>query len=139
MAGVPIGLFGASTGAAAALMTAAAAPELIGAVVSRGGRPDLAGGDWSGRARDAALDLREVRCEDHVRAAFPHVEVVFHRARRLAEVRTSDYFEDSFAVGGNLPGHRAEFANTSADTAVDGDSAALLKSDQTAVNRGGAN
>jgi putative phosphoribosyl transferase len=41
--GLRIGYFGASTGAAAALW-AAAAPELrIGAVVSRGGRPDLAG------------------------------------------------------------------------------------------------
>jgi dienelactone hydrolase len=38
-----IGLFGASTGAAAALMTAAERPEAVGAVVSRGGRPDLAG------------------------------------------------------------------------------------------------
>lgn len=38
----PIGLFGASTGAAAALITAAKMPS-IGAVVSRGGRPDLAG------------------------------------------------------------------------------------------------
>ncbi|MEU5995325.1 dienelactone hydrolase family protein [Spirillospora sp. NPDC047418] len=41
-AGLPIGLFGASTGAAAALAAAAARPR-IGAVVSRGGRPDLAG------------------------------------------------------------------------------------------------
>jgi putative phosphoribosyl transferase len=40
---LPIGLFGASTGAAAALGAAAARPELVGAVVSRGGRPDLAG------------------------------------------------------------------------------------------------
>lgn len=38
-----IGLFGASTGAAAALMTAARRPEVVKAVVSRGGRPDLAG------------------------------------------------------------------------------------------------
>jgi pimeloyl-ACP methyl ester carboxylesterase len=37
------GLFGASTGAAAALVTAAEAPEEVDAVVSRGGRPDLAG------------------------------------------------------------------------------------------------
>jgi dienelactone hydrolase len=43
VAGLPIGLFGASTGAAAALVTAAEAPDLIHAVVSRGGRPDLAG------------------------------------------------------------------------------------------------
>ncbi len=42
-AGLPLGLFGASTGAAAALW-AAAEPDLsVGAVVSRGGRPDLAG------------------------------------------------------------------------------------------------
>lgn len=39
----PVGLFGASTGAAAALRAAAADPESIGAVVSRGGRPDMAG------------------------------------------------------------------------------------------------
>jgi dienelactone hydrolase len=37
-----IGLFGASTGAAAALVAAAERPEAVGAVVSRGGRPDLA-------------------------------------------------------------------------------------------------
>jgi putative phosphoribosyl transferase len=41
--GLPIGLFGASTGAAAALVTAAERPEDVRAVVSRGGRPDLAG------------------------------------------------------------------------------------------------
>jgi putative phosphoribosyl transferase len=39
----PIGLFGASTGAGAALAAAAAAPREVRAVVSRGGRPDLAG------------------------------------------------------------------------------------------------
>lgn len=38
-----LGLFGASTGAAAALMAAAERPSLVQAVVSRGGRPDLAG------------------------------------------------------------------------------------------------
>lgn len=38
----PIGLFGASTGSAAALIAAAARPEQVRAVVSRGGRPDLA-------------------------------------------------------------------------------------------------
>jgi putative phosphoribosyl transferase len=38
-----IGYFGASTGAAAALAAAAADPSLVRAVVSRGGRPDLAG------------------------------------------------------------------------------------------------
>lgn len=39
-----LGYFGASTGAAAALVAAANAPQSIGAIVSRGGRPDLADG-----------------------------------------------------------------------------------------------
>ena len=41
--GLPIGYFGASTGAAAALVAAGRRPEGVAAVVSRGGRPDLAG------------------------------------------------------------------------------------------------
>lgn len=41
-AALPVGLFGASTGAAAALIAAAERPQDIFAVVSRGGRPDLA-------------------------------------------------------------------------------------------------
>jgi len=40
---LPLGLFGASTGAGAALVAAAKLPHRVGAVVSRGGRPDLAG------------------------------------------------------------------------------------------------
>jgi putative phosphoribosyl transferase len=43
IADLPLGLFGASTGAAAALVAAARLPRRIDAVVSRGGRPDLAG------------------------------------------------------------------------------------------------
>ncbi len=39
---LPVGLFGASTGAAAALTAACLRPKHVGAVVSRGGRPDLA-------------------------------------------------------------------------------------------------
>ena len=40
---LPVGCFGASTGAAAALIAAAEHPDIVRAVVSRGGRPDLAG------------------------------------------------------------------------------------------------
>lgn len=43
--GLPIGYFGASTGAAAALVAAADRGDRIAAIVSRGGRPDLAGND----------------------------------------------------------------------------------------------
>jgi len=44
-AGLPVGFFGASTGGAAALVAAARQPQGVSAVVSRGGRPDLAGAD----------------------------------------------------------------------------------------------
>jgi dienelactone hydrolase len=40
---LPLGLFGSSTGAAAALLAAAHEPGTVAAIVSRGGRPDLAG------------------------------------------------------------------------------------------------
>jgi putative phosphoribosyl transferase len=43
LAGLPVGYFGASTGAAAALVAAADLGRAVAAVVSRGGRPDLAG------------------------------------------------------------------------------------------------
>lgn len=49
-----VGYFGASTGAAAALVSAAQSPHRIRAVVSRGGRPDLAG-TWLPRVRAAVL------------------------------------------------------------------------------------
>lgn len=43
-AGLPVGLFGASTGGGAALVAAVRRPDRVSAVVSRGGRPDLADG-----------------------------------------------------------------------------------------------
>jgi putative phosphoribosyl transferase len=52
---LPVGLFGASTGAAAALEVAAAMPEAIRAVVSRGGRPDLASRAALARVQAATL------------------------------------------------------------------------------------
>jgi putative phosphoribosyl transferase len=51
---LPLGFFGASTGAAAALVAAARSPPKIRAVVSRGGRPDLAG-DYLARVRAPTL------------------------------------------------------------------------------------
>jgi dienelactone hydrolase len=57
-----IGLFGASTGAAAALQVAARVPDEIDAVVSRGGRPDLAL-EWLPRVTAATLLI--VGGEDH--------------------------------------------------------------------------
>ena len=52
--GVPLAVFGASTGAAAALIMAADRPDQTAAVISRGGRPDLAG-DALDRVRAPAL------------------------------------------------------------------------------------
>ncbi|MFC9324495.1 phosphoribosyltransferase family protein [Kitasatospora sp. NPDC057015] len=52
--GLPVGYFGASTGAAAALWAAAQDGARAGAVVSRGGRPDLAG-SWLGRVEAPTL------------------------------------------------------------------------------------
>jgi len=52
---LPVDCFGASTGAAAALIAAAERPERVQAVVSRGGRPDLAGGDALRRVRAPTL------------------------------------------------------------------------------------
>jgi putative phosphoribosyl transferase len=59
---LPVGLFGASTGAAAALAAAAARPDEVAAVVSRGGRPDLAA---DALAYVRAPTLLIVGSEDH--------------------------------------------------------------------------
>lgn len=54
---LPIGYFGASTGAAAALQAAAELPGTVAAVVSRGGRPDLAGKEALARVQAPTLLL----------------------------------------------------------------------------------
>jgi putative phosphoribosyl transferase len=56
--GVPLGLFGASTGAAAAIVAAASLPE-VEAIVSRGGRPDLAGDALEGVTAPTLLIVGE--------------------------------------------------------------------------------
>ena len=61
---LPIGYFGASTGAAAALQAAAALGEDIHAVVSRGGRPDLAGHHDLENVKSPTLLLVGSRDED---------------------------------------------------------------------------
>lgn len=61
---LPIGYFGASTGAAAALQTAAALGEDIHAVVSRGGRPDLAGSHDLAKVKAPTLLLVGSRDEE---------------------------------------------------------------------------
>jgi len=75
--GLPLGYFGASTGAAAALLAAAERPRLVRAIVSRGGRPDLAG---SALSRVHASTLLIVGGRDEVvielnRTAFERLQV----------------------------------------------------------------
>jgi pimeloyl-ACP methyl ester carboxylesterase len=92
-----IGYFGASTGAAAALVAAAKRPEVVEAVVSRGGRPDLAGSSLPavqaptllivGEFDDVVLDLNR-------RAA----ELMFCEQRIEIVPRASHLFEEQGAL-----------------------------------------
>lgn len=77
---LPVGLFGASTGAASALRVAAAMPQRIGAVVSRGGRPDLAGDTALVRVKAPTLlivggeDAGVIELNEQARDALLHCE-----------------------------------------------------------------
>jgi putative phosphoribosyl transferase len=98
---LPVGLFGASTGAAAALEVAAAMPEAIRAVVSRGGRPDLAshaalrtvkaptllivGGDDAGVIELNQQAYAELGCVKHL-AIVPGATHLFEEPGTLEEV-----------------------------------------------------
>jgi dienelactone hydrolase len=75
---LPLGYFGASTGAAAALIAASQRPEHVSAVVSRGGRPDLAG---------AALP--EVRAPTLLIVGGLDYEVIELNQEALARLRTT--------------------------------------------------
>jgi dienelactone hydrolase len=104
-----IGLFGASTGGGAALLAAAEKPELFGAIVSRGGRPDLAGSALArvtaptllivGGRDDAVVELN--RAAMRTIAAPVHLEIVpgathlFEEPGALEEVANlaGDWFE----------------------------------------------
>jgi pimeloyl-ACP methyl ester carboxylesterase len=93
-AGKPIGYFGASTGAAAALVAAANDPSRIGAVVSRGGRPDLAA---SALPRVRAPTLLVVGSNDPEVLALNRHAMARLRSRAMLEVvpRAGHLFEES--------------------------------------------
>ena len=107
-AGLPVGTFGASTGAAAALIAAAERPDRIRAVVSRGGRSDLAGEALrrvqapvlliAGGADDVvvALDRQSAAELRHAeRKVVPGASHLFEEAGALEEVTrlAVDWFE----------------------------------------------
>lgn len=122
-AGLPIGLFGASTGAASALRAAVGLGDRVAAVVSRGGRPDLAGNALPlvraptllivGGADHGVIELNSealarLRCEKHLEIV-PRATHLFEEPgalERVAEL-AAGWFERHFA------GHAA-----SADTAA---------------------
>jgi putative phosphoribosyl transferase len=92
LAALRTGLFGASTGGGAALLTAVCRPDLVSAVVSRGGRPDLAGDALPavqapvllvvGGADHVVLDLKRSAA---AQLRSPHVLLVVPGATHLFE------------------------------------------------------
>jgi putative phosphoribosyl transferase len=79
--GLPIGYFGASTGAAAALWAAADLGDRISAVVSRGGRPDLAGSRLAAVRAPTLLivggeDYPVIEMNEEARRYLPHAELI---------------------------------------------------------------
>lgn len=80
-ADIPVGLFGASTGAASALRVAAQMPQAIRVVVSRGGRPDLTGPRLLNKVHAPTLlivggrDMGVIELNESARDALVHCEV----------------------------------------------------------------
>lgn len=116
-----VGLFGASTGAAAALVAAARRPEAVWAVVSRGGRPDLAGANLAavraptllivGGLDDVVIELnaqarRALRCETRLEIV-PGATHLFEEPGALERVvdLAREWFEERLAPGRH-PGAR---------------------------------
>jgi putative phosphoribosyl transferase len=114
LASLPVGYFGASTGSAAALIAAARAGEGISAVVSRGGRPDLAGNVLASVTAPTLLivggndqqvltlnraALTELRCEKEL-AIVPGATHLFEEPGTLESVMelASDWFRQHFAA-----------------------------------------
>jgi putative phosphoribosyl transferase len=113
LARLKLGYFGASTGAAAALIAAAKLPEHVAAVVSRGGRPDLAGATLTeveaptllivGGADDAVLEVNQeamdaLRCEKQLEI-IPGATHLFEERGALEQVArlAGDWFKSHLA------------------------------------------
>ncbi|WP_440106378.1 phosphoribosyltransferase family protein [Streptosporangium sp. H16] len=117
VAGIPVGYFGASTGAAAALWAAAEPGCEVAAVVSRGGRPDLAGPRLPavraatllivGGRDEAVIDLNraaqgQLRCENLLQIV-PDATHLFEEPGTLETVAVlaRDWFADHFGPSMN--------------------------------------
>lgn len=123
LARLPIGLFGSSTGAAATLVAAAGAPAQVAVVVSRGGRPDLAGNALAkvqapvllivGGRDDVVIELNQAAAEklacDYRLEIVPGATHLFEEPGTLDQVveLAGDWFETHFlATGSGGSGHR---------------------------------
>jgi predicted alpha/beta-hydrolase family hydrolase len=121
--GLPIGYFGASTGAGAALVAAAEAGTQISAVVSRGGRPDLAKGSLPDviaptllivGGRDEVVEQlnreaeAQMRCEREL-AIISGATHLFEEPGTLEEVASfaRDWFLQHFTPKGSNPGQKS--------------------------------
>jgi dienelactone hydrolase len=111
-----VGLFGASTGAAAALVAAAKRHSVVSAIVSRGGRPDLADGDILTRVRaptlllvggndEQVLELNEealkhIKTEKKKLTVIPGASHLFEEPGKLEEVArlASGWFRCYFLI-----------------------------------------
>lgn len=119
---IPLGYFGASTGAAAALWAAAEGDPPVRAIVSRGGRPDLAGSRLSsvrapvllivGGADELVLDLNQqaqqaLTCENRLEV-IPGATHLFEEPGALEQVAAlaADWFTAQFPVPDGGPGTR---------------------------------
>jgi len=124
-----LGYFGASTGAAAALVAAARLPESIDAVVSRGGRPDLAGGSLGsvrtptllivGGSDETVLTLNRqalavLQCREKQLIVVPGAGHLFEEPGALEEVArvASEWFVHYLLRGGDEEMHAAGSAVT---------------------------
>lgn len=116
--GLPVGYFGASTGGGAALVAAAARPLAVRAVVSRGGRPDLAGAALSGVQVPTLLivggndqpvialnqqAMRSLRCEKRLHV-IPGATHLFSEPGALEEVSrlAGEWFQRHFTEAAPL-------------------------------------
>jgi putative phosphoribosyl transferase len=147
---LPLGLFGASTGAAAALVAATELGDRVAAVVSRGGRPDLAGPEALagvtaptllivGSADDGVIDLnREAFAKLACRKALklvPRAGHLFEEPGTLEEVMrlAADWFEGAIVAetgpaGATSATTRAGRLKTAAEPLADIDDPAFARS-----------
>jgi dienelactone hydrolase len=106
---LPIGLFGASTGAASALRVAAAMPLRVKAVVSRGGRPELAGASTLQRVAAPTLLIVGSRDEGVIELNEQARDALVHCTRELILVPGARHLFEEPGTLAAVAGHAARW------------------------------